>query len=138
MAGLYLQLRAGPMLVLLEASGVHEVLESGWQGQARDQAQWRSQVLPVIRLGRFFGFDDARDDAGVVCSVGPDEPAVLFAAGAVLGLHAIDSQEWKRLPALPARVEHFFDAAFAGSGQQALSYRLRGQLRGADFGVAVD
>lgn len=138
MAGLYLQLRAGPMLVLLEAGGVHEVLESGWQGQARDQAQWRGQVLPVIRLGRFFGFDDAGGDAGVVCSVGPDEPALLLAADAVLGLQAIDAQEWKRLPALPARIGHFFDAAFAGAGQQSLSYRLRSELGAADFGVAVD
>lgn len=138
MAELYLQLRAGPMLVLLEAGGVHEVLESGWQGQARDQAQWRGQVLPVIGLGRFFGFDDARGDAGVVYSVGPGEPALLFSADAVLGLHSIDAQEWKRLPGLPARVGHFFDAAFAGAGQQSLSYRLRGQLGSADFGVTVD
>ncbi len=144
MGTLYLQVQAGPLLVLLEASGVHEVLdgvggnEGSGAASARGHVQWRDEVLPAIELGRFFGFDGARPGASVVYGAAPEQPPLVFQVDRVLGLHKIELHEWKRLPALPADVTRFFDAAYAGAGQELLSYRLRSELDPASFGVLAE
>lgn len=137
MASSYLQVRVGPMLLMLEATGVHEVLGAGWRGDSREQAQWRGQVLPVISLARFFGFGDTAADAGVVYGLEGHASPLMFAADEVLGLCAVDVQQWKRLPALPDEVTRFLDAAFVRPGQEQLSYRLRAALQPSHFGVDV-
>ncbi len=142
MAVLYLQLRAGPVCVLVEATGVHEVLAADRSHvSSRRQMQWRDQVLPVIELRSFFGFEESGCETHVVYSVdGADGTAspLVFAANEVLGLHQVDAHEWKRLPALPAEITRYFDAAYVTAGQDGLSYRLRAELEPTDFGVEAD
>ncbi len=135
MGTLYLQVQAGPVRVLLQAAGVHEVIDSATANAARGHVQWRDAVLPAITLGSFFGFDNVQPTASVVYGVAPEQPPVVFQVDRVEGLHDIDLREWKRLPALPAEVTQFFDAVYVAPGQTMLSYRLCDGLDVSLFGI---
>ncbi len=137
MGTLYLQVQAGPVRVLLQAAGVHEVLDSAAGTAARGHVQWRDAVLPAITLGSFFGFDKVQPTASVVYGATPEQSPVVFLVDRVDGLRDIDMREWKRLPALPAEVTQFFDAAYVAPGQAILSYRLCDGIDPGLFGIAA-
>ncbi len=137
---LYLQLRAGPVYLMLDASGVHEIVtqeaRAAQDGVDRLHAQWRGSVLTVVSLARFLGFGDTPSPVGVVWTPAPDAVPVMLAADEVVGLQQAVAHGWRALPTVPEATADLFDAVYIDPGQSArLAYRLRSDLDPSAFGL---
>lgn len=130
MALLCLQVRAGPVHLMLDASAVHEVLTQetrlAQDGVERLHVQWRGGVLPVVALAEFLGFGRTMAGVGVVYSPAPELAPVLLAADEVVGLFETDVRGWRRLPPVPEPTAGLFDAVYIDPADPTrLAYRLR-------------
>ncbi len=136
MAALFLQVRAGPLHLILDASAIHEVLtrDAGTADAAR-QAQWRGDVLPVIPLASFLGFAGDPPDIGVVYSLAEGLPPVMFGVDEVIGLRPAGTSAWRRTPRLPGAASGLFDAVYIDDERDQLAYRLRAGVDASLFGL---
>ncbi len=138
---LYLQLRAGPVYLMLEASVVHEIVtqdaRAAQDGVDRLHAQWRGSVLTVVTLARFLGFGDTPSPVGVVWAPSPEAAPLMLAADEVVGLQQAVAHAWRALPTVPEATAGLFDAVYVDPGQPArLAYRLRSDIDPTVFGLA--
>lgn len=137
---LYLQLRAGPVHLMIDAAGVHEIVtqveQSVHEGIDRLHAQWRGQVLSVVPLARFLGFADTPAPVGVVWAADADALPLMLAADEVIGLQQAVPQAWRALPTVPEATAELFDAIYLDPADpDRLAYRLRTDLDPSAFGV---
>lgn len=144
----YLQVRAGPLHLMLSAEGIHEVSTLDQLGQSeRGFVEWREAVLPLVSFAEFFELSARNEDTSipraetgqasgdpvVIYSTADEAPPIAFRLDEVIWLKNLPAHLWLSLPSLPARTAHFFDAimGFPETGHQA--YRLRRPLRPEDF-----
>lgn len=130
MALLCLQVRAGPIHLMLDASAVHEVLTQdarlALDGAERLHVQWRGGVLPVVALAEFLGFGRTMATVGVVYSPAPEMAPIMLAADEVVGLFETQAPAWRRLPPVPEPTAGLFDAVYIDPADTSrLAYRLR-------------
>ncbi len=139
MAALYLQVRAGPLHLRLDAGAIHEVLtrEAADPADAAGtrQAQWRGDVLPVIPLAAFLGFPGDAPAVGVVYALAAGLPPVMFGIDEVIGLRAAGTASWRSTPRLPGAAAGLFDAVYIDAERGLLAYRLRDALEPSRFGL---
>jgi hypothetical protein len=140
---IYLHVQAGPLQLLLDALGVHEVLslESLAVGGKGDHVQWREQVLASVPVQSFFGQSQGAVPAmGVVYSAADADVPMMLQVDAVLGLRNIGTQDWLPMPRLPSATMVFFDALVQDLHSDAQLYRLRRPLDRALFraGTTLD
>lgn len=127
---LCLQVRAGPIHLMLDASAVHEVLTQdarlSQEGVERLHVQWRGGVLPVVALSEFLGFGPTAATVGVVYSPAPEMAPIMLAADEVVGLFETQAPAWRRLPPVPEPTAGLFDAVYIDPADTSrLAYRLR-------------
>jgi hypothetical protein len=127
---IYLQVRAGPLQLLVDALGVHEVLSLddlavGGQG---GHVEWRQQVINSVAVHTFFGQAQGQRLMGVVYSVAEGEPPLMLEVDEVVGLRNITPTQWLPMPRLPQASQVFFDALIGDPGSDAQVYRLRRPL----------
>ncbi len=136
MAALFLQVRAGPLHLMLDAGAIREVLtrEVGTAVDAR-QAQWRGDVLPVIPLSGFLGFAGDAPEIGVVYALADGAPPVMFGVDEVIGLRPASTTGWRSTPRLPGEAAGLFDAVYIDAERDLLAYRLRVGLEPSRFGL---
>lgn len=123
---IYLQLRVGPVHLLLDALKVHEVmaLESLTRG-AQDHVHWRDDVLHFLDLGPFLQVPAEPASMVVVYSPAEDGPPLVLGVSEVLGLRTLQAGDWRAMPRLPAASAAFFDAVWLEAQHQRQSFRLR-------------
>jgi hypothetical protein len=143
MAMLCLQVRAGPVHLMLDASAVHEVLTQdarlAQDGVERLHVQWRGGVLPVVVLAEFLGFGRTVATVDVVYSPAPDAAPIILAADEVVGLFETQAQAWRRLPPVPEPAAGLFDAVYIDPADPTrLAYRLRTDIDPSLFEVGDD
>lgn len=136
MAALFLQVRAGPLHLMLDAGAIREVLtrDVGTAVDAR-QAQWRGDVLPVIPLAGFLGFAGELPEIGVVYALADGLPPVMFGVDEVIGLRPAGTSSWRSTPRLPREAAALFDAVYVDAARELLAYRLRAGLDPSRFGL---
>lgn len=133
---MYLQLRVGPVHLLLDALKVHEImgLDSVVRG-AQDHVQWRDDVLQFLDLGPFLQLQGEAASMAVVYSPAEDAPPMVLGVSEVLGLRALQSRDWSPMPRLPAASAAFFDAVWLEPQHQRQSFRLRYPLAALVLGA---
>jgi hypothetical protein len=129
---IYLQVRAGPVQILLDALAVHEVLALDKRNQgAGDHCEWRNAVLEVLNLAEFLGFSAPEPAMGVVFGASQDAVPVMLQVSEVVCLRNLSVADWHPLPHVPAATRSYFDAVFLDSDGSTQVYRL---IKGLDFG----
>ena len=123
----YLQIITGDIKVLLDAAGVHEILELGETGDdavcASGYRQWRGQALSRVSCRSLFGqkLHEAAERTGIVYSpeLAGNLPVVLEADG-IVRLNHLEERYFTGLPLVPRRVSAVFDKVHVckGSGEQ--------------------
>lgn len=134
---MYLQVRAGPLGILLDALRVHEVVLLG-QPLREDQAfaQWRDQVLCVVRLADHLQLHGSEGHQAVIYSPGQGlEPAMLI-VDEVLRLRHLEPGHWSTMPTVPARTAALFDAVFWDESNSQQVFRLRSEVPPALLGIS--
>jgi chemotaxis signal transduction protein len=131
---IYLQVRAGPVQLLLDALAVHEVLslEKTASG-AGAHCEWRDQVLAGLNLAEFLGFSSPAPGMGVVFGSTEAELPVMLQVDEVVRLRNLSPTDWHPLPHVPVATRAYFDAVFLDSDGQTQIYRL---IKGLDLGSA--
>lgn len=132
---IYLQVRAGPLQLLVDALGVHEVLSLddlavGGQG---GHVEWRKQVLNSVAVHTFFGQTQGERLMGVVYSATEGDEPLMLEVDEVVGLRNITPAQWLPMPRLPDATRVFFDALIDDLHSDAQVYRLRRPLDSALF-----
>ena len=128
----YLQIKVSEMNVLLDASGVHEILELG---RDEDQAYcslehraWRGQVLARVSCRSLLGqkLDATAEKAGIVYSpdLGSGTPVMLEADG-IVRLDHLDDADFTKLPPVPQRIEAVFDKVHVHDATGRQLFHLR-------------
>lgn len=128
---IYLQVRVGSVGLLLDALRVHEVLI--WEDTEHTEpayAQWREQVLPVVRLARHLELASTggNEQHAVVYSPGKDCPPVMLLVDEVARLRQLGPSHWQPMPRVPARTAQLFDAVWWDEVASGQVYRLRCEL----------
>jgi len=134
----YLHVRAGPYQMLLDAEGVHEILELSGEddGGASGHRGWRGRVLTSINGRTLLGLDDhvlPRVHPGVVYSAGEDETPVMLELDGVERLRSADGNNLSALPRVPEQAFLLFDGVLSDKGMGAQLYHLRRPLALADM-----
>ena len=135
---IYLQVRAGPLGLLLDALRIHEVLALD-QPLRPDQpfAEWRGQVLPVVRLARHLELAEGTGAQAVVYAPVGDGPPVMLLLDEVARLRPLDAGQWQALPRVPSRTAQLFDAVCRDEQAQCELFRLRSDLSAQQLGAPV-
>lgn len=122
----YLQLRVGPVHLLLNALQVHEVMRADTMGMgAQGHAQWRDEVLHFLDLGAFLQLQAEPATMAVVYS--PDEGGqpLVMGVSEVLGLRNLGPSDWSAMPRLPTASAAFVDAVWLEPAHQRQSFHWR-------------
>ncbi len=123
---MYLQLRVGPVHLLLDALKVHEVMAlDGLARGAQSHVQWRDEVLQCLELGPFLQVQAEPATMAVVYSPADEGLPLVLGVCEVLGLRALQPKDWSAMPRLPAASAAFFDAVWLEPQHQRQSFRLR-------------
>lgn len=134
---IYLQVRAGPVGLLLDALRVHEVVTLPDEFRA-DQvfAEWRGRVLHVVRLAGQLQLGEGSDAHGVVYSPREGDEPVMLCVDEVSRLRDLVDSAWSPLPpSVPAQTVALFDAVFVDPTQDRQLYRLRSDVMATLLGV---
>ena len=130
---IYLQVRAGPVHVLLDALAVHEVLSlDKLNSGAGDHCEWRHSVLKALNLAAFMGFDSSKPDMGVVFGSDPAALPVMLQVDEVIRLRDLRPADWSPLPHVPMATRQYFDAIYLDADGVTQVYRL---IKGLHFGT---
>ena len=136
---IYLQVRAGPLQLLVDALGVHEVLSLDYLavGGQGGHVEWRKQVLNAVAVHTFFGQTQGERLMGVVYSATEGDEPLMLEVDEVVGLRNITPAQWLPMPRLPDATKVFFDALIGDLNSDAQVYRLRRPLDRALFQADV-
>ncbi len=129
----YLQVCAGPYQILLDADGIHEILElDGDDGaEAAGRRDWRGQALTAVNGRTLLGMKDdvlPRERAGVVYSADADATPLMLEFDCVVRLRHLNDMGLRPLPLVPKRVLRLFDGVFSDKEAEAQLYHLRRPL----------
>lgn len=134
---IYLQVRAGPVGLLLDALRVHEVVllpERFRDDQAF--AEWRSQVLHVVRLAQHLQLPAGQSEQAVIYSPREGDAPVMLLVDEVARLRTLEAAAWGPLPpGVPERTRTLFDGLHLDAGTQQPLYRLRSDVMATLLGV---
>lgn len=129
---IYLQVRAGPIQLLLDALAVHEVLSlDKTTVGAGAHCEWRDQVLQSLNLADFLGFSSPEPGMGVVFGNAEDSLPVMLQVDEVVRLRNLATKDWSPLPHVPAATRAYFDAVYLEPDSDAQVYRL---IKGLSLG----
>jgi hypothetical protein len=136
---IYLQVRAGPLHLLVDALGVHEVLSLGdlAVGGQGGHIEWRHQVINAVAVHTFFGQEKGQRLMGVVYSATEGETPLMLEVDEVVGLRNITANQWLPMPRLPQASQVFFDALIGDLASDVQVYRLRRPLDSLLFQPAL-
>ncbi len=139
----YLQVCAGPYQILLDADGIHEILDlDGDDGaESAERRDWRGQALTVINGRTLLGMKDdvlPRERAGVVYSSDADTTPLMLEFDYVARLHHLNEMGLRPLPLVPKRVMRLFDGVFLDNEAEAQLYHLRRPLDAEVFMEQMD
>lgn len=139
----YLQVCAGPYQILLDADGIHEILDlDGDDGaEAAGRRDWRGQALTAINGRSLLGMKDdvlPRERVGVVYSSDADATPLMLEFDYVVRLHQLNEMGLRPLPLVPKRVMRLFDGVFLDNEAEAQLYHLRRPLDVAVFMEQAD
>ena len=130
---IYLQVRAGPVQILLDALAVHEVLALDKRHSgAGAHCEWRDTVLQNLNLAEFLGFSAPEPAMGVVFGSTSEAVPVMLQISEVVCLRNLTASDWLALPPVPAATRDYFDAVYLDTAADAQVYRL---IKGPDFGL---
>ncbi|MFD0668611.1 hypothetical protein ACT80S_12905 [Ramlibacter sp. MAHUQ-53] len=133
----YLQVRAGPVGLLLDALRVHEVVtlpEDFRDDQAF--AEWRRRVLHVVRLAGHLQLAPGQARHGVVYAPREGDEPVMLCVDEVNRLRPLEDGAWHPLPpSVPAQTAALFDAVHVDTAQHQQLYRLKSDVMAALLGV---
>jgi len=129
----YLQVCAGAFQILLDADGIHEILEldNGDGAQAAGHRDWRGQALTAINGRTLLGMKEdtlTRERSGVVYSAGYGDTPLMLEFDRVARLRHVGEASLHPLPSVPERVTHLFDGVFPDKESGAWLYHLRRPL----------
>ncbi len=135
---IYLQVRAGPLGILLDALRVHEVVVP--EGLREDQvfAPWRDQVLRVVRLARHLELPGAQGQHAVVYSPSEGATPAMLMVDEVVRLRQLEASHWQPMPTVPVRTAALFDAVFLDDAVGLQLFRLRSELAPELLGVVEE
>lgn len=123
---IYLQLRVGPVHLLLPGLQVHEVMRADTLGMgAQGHAQWRDTVLPFVDMGAFLQLGTEPASMAVVYSPDENGQPLVLGASEVLGLRDLGPSDWRAMPRLPTASAAFLDAVWLEPAHQRQSFRWR-------------
>ncbi len=139
----YLQVCAGPYQILLDADGIHEILDlDGDDGaEAAGHRDWRGQALTAVNGRSLLGMKDnalPRERAGVVYSAGADATPLMLEFDRVVRLRHLDDRGLRPLPLVPKRVLRLFDGVLSDKEAGAQLYHLRRPLDAEVFMEQAD
>jgi|GEM_PF-722945 hypothetical protein len=128
----YLHVSAGPYPLLLDAEGIHEILDlSHDHADTAGHRDWRGQVLTTINIRTLLGMKDDTlplAHAGVVYSVEAGEPPVMLEMDKVERLRLVDDSSLVRLPRVPDAASGLFDCVLPDKNRGLQIYHLRRPL----------
>lgn len=129
----YLQVCAGAYQILLDADGIHEILDldNGDGTQAAGHRDWRGQALTSINGRTLLGMKDdtlTRERSGVVYSAGCGDAPLMLEFDRVARLRHVGEASLHPLPSVPERVRRLFDGVFPDKESGAWLYHLRRPL----------
>lgn len=132
----YLQVCAGAYQLLLDADGIHEILDldNGDGAQAAGRRDWRGRALPAVNGRALLGMEDdalSRECAGVVYSAGYDDTPLMLEFDRVARLRHVGETSLHPLPPVPERVTRLFDGVLQDKESGAWLYHLRRPLNPA-------
>lgn len=113
----FVHIVAGPFGLLLEARLVHGIVEAGAPEAVTGGGfkAWRGRALPAVDLRVLLGRPRPADTGAgvdVVYGAAGDETLVILEADRVVGMRALDEQDFFALPAQPAPLHALFDSLF--------------------------
>ncbi|MEY4471173.1 MAG: hypothetical protein RIT20_1514 [Pseudomonadota bacterium] len=123
---IYLQVRSGPVYLMLDALAVHEVL--GLEGQidgAQGHVEWRDDVLSAINMAELLGFEAPAPVMGVVYTPEDDGQPIMLMVEEVLGLKNLSAQDWSKMPRIPADSARYIDGVWLEPQHERQSFRFR-------------
>jgi hypothetical protein len=133
----YLHVSAGPYQFLLDAEGIHEILDLECSGAeslnfgASAHRDWRGRVLPAVNGRALLGMQDCvlpPSHAGVVYSAGNDDAPLMLELDRVAKLRYAEDHELQRLPPLPVQADRLFDCVLPDKVQGLQLFHLRRPL----------
>ncbi len=126
----FLQVSVGPYQFLLDAEGVHEILDLVTHpAEQTGHRDWRGRVLTAVNARTLLGMQEqtlAPLHAGVVYSPGAEDAPLMLELDRVDRLLYAELHQLQRLPPLPEPVEQLFDCVLPDKGRQL--YHLRRPL----------
>ena len=128
----YLHVRAGPYQMLLDAEGIHEILDlSDKDSEAAGHRDWRGRVLTSVNGRTLLGLKDnvlPLLHAGVVYSSGDEDTLIMFELDKVERLRLAEEGCLLRLPYVPEQASRLFDGVLHDKISGAQIYHLRRPL----------
>jgi chemotaxis signal transduction protein len=125
----YLQVHAGPYQMLLDASGVHEIVELlNDDNCAAGHRDWRGRVLTSINGRSLLGMKDAalpKSHAGVVYSASDEDAPVMFELDSVTCLRHVEDTCFLSLPSVSMQLTSLFDRVLPDKERGIQLYHLR-------------
>jgi chemotaxis signal transduction protein len=123
---IFLQVRSGPVHVLLDALSVHEVLGlEGLIDGAQGHVQWREDVLSAVNMAQLLGFTAPVPEMGVVYSPEDHALPIMLLVEEVLGLKNLDKHHWSAMPRIPTESALFIDGVWLEPEAQRQSFRFK-------------
>jgi chemotaxis signal transduction protein len=123
---IFLQVRSGPVFLMLDALAVHEVMGlEGLVDGAQGHVEWREDVLSAVNVAQLLGFAAPQPVMGVVYT--PEEGArpLMLMVEEVLGLKDLEAHHWSRMPRIPADSSRFIDGVWLEPLLERQSFRFR-------------
>jgi chemotaxis signal transduction protein len=125
----YLQVHAGPYQMLLDASGVHEIVELlNDDNCAAGHRDWRGRVLTSINARSLLGMKDnalPKSHAGVVYSACDEDAPVMFELDSVACLRHVEDACFLSLPSVSMQLASLFDCVLPDKERGIQLYHLR-------------
>lgn len=134
----YLHVCAGPYQILLDADGIHEILDlDGDDGaEVAGRRDWRGQALAAVNGRTLLGMKDCnlpRERAGVVYSADESGDPLMLEFDRVARLRHVGEAGLLPLPPVPERAFRLFDGVLTDKDAGVQLYHLRRPLDVAVF-----
>ena len=127
----YLHVSAGPYQFLLDAEGIHEILELEAHASAAGYRDWRGRLLPSVNGRCLLGLANCElspSHAGVVYSAVDLETPLMLELDRVGRLRYAEDDQLLALPPLPEKAERLFDRVLPDEVLGVQLYHLRRPL----------
>lgn len=129
----FLHVWAGPYQLLLDAEGIHEVLDIESDETASLGCwDWRGSILPIVDMRNLCGVDSSAEvspgRSGVVYSPLADAPPVVLQLDCVGRLRRAGREDFRPLPTGAKYARRFFDSVLRDMDSGTELYHLRRPL----------